>query len=231
MLSLSILVSSGWLPSTSHAVPASYGLQPSAQVDVTVIETPGTTISTATIGLETTSTITVDDVTMDILGLSFVLTPGSTLTLNDPFGGYDDILLSAVSVSTTGGSAITRQDLGDIYTFVATGIEVQATYSASDTSAVKPPTGSQTISFLTNFNGVYDANENSVSLFGVQLGVVPGSSFGESQSLIIQGDFSVEGGAETFVPEPSTGILLSMGLLGLARMGSRVRTNSQDGRG
>jgi hypothetical protein len=197
-------------------------LQPSAQVDITVIETPNTTLSTATVGLEATSTITVDDATMDILALSFILTPGSTLMLSDPFGGYDDILLSAVAVSTTGSSVIDRQDVGDIYTFVATDIEVQATYSASDTASVNPPTGSQTISFLTNFNGVYDANANTVNLFGVQLGVVPGAPFSEAQSLIIQGNFSVEGGSETFVPEPSVGVLLSAGLLGLARMGSRA---------
>ena len=230
ILSISVFafVLAVWLPSTSDA--ASYALQPAAQVDVTVLETPNTTLSTATVGLEAASTITVDDATMNILALSFILTPGSELTLSQPFGGYDEILLSSVSVATTGASEIDRQSVGTVYTFVATNVEVQATYSATDSTSSNSPTGSQAISFLTNFNGVYDANANTVSLFGVQLGVVPGAAFSEPESLIIQANFNVVGGAETLVPEPSTGVLLSMGLLGLARMGSRARSNGRPGR-
>ena len=209
---------------TSQAVPIEYNLQPTAVVDVSVTKTPNTALSSASIGLEGTSTITIDDVTEDILGLSFTLTPGEVLILSSSYAGYDQITLESVEVSTNPASVITRQDLGSIYTFVATNVEVSATYSATDSGGVTAPSGSQPISFTTNFNGVYNTNLDTVDLFGVQLGALPGTAFSppELETLIVLGNFSVEGFSQTPIPEPSTGLLLAGGLVWLVRSRRRA---------
>ena len=104
---------------------------------------------------------------------------------------------------------------------MATDVDVTATYSASDSFGVTPPAPGQPIHFMTNFNGVYDATTASVTMFAVTLGVVPGAAFGEADDLIVTGDFNVEGGTGSLVPEPSTGLLLGVGLAFLAARRSR----------
>ena len=205
--------------SPGSAAPIQYLLGPSAQVDLTVREGFSTQLATATVSLSGTSTITVDDVTNEILGMDFILVGGTVLNLSSAYGGYDTVTLDAVTVATGPSSSIVKQTVGTQYTFVATGIGVVATYSASDSGGVAPPAPGQPISFDTNFNGAYDTTTSTVTMFAVNLGVVPGAAFGEPEDLMITGDFSVEGGSGSLVPEPSTGLLFGVGAALLAAAG------------
>jgi len=202
--------------SAGRAVPVDYTVEPSAEVDVTVLEGFTTQLATATVALQLTSTITVESVTEEIVGMDFILVGGTVLNLASPYGGYDTVTLDAVTVATGPSSSIARQTVGSVYTFVATDVEVTATYSASDSLGSTPPAPGQPISFMTNFNGVYDATTATVSMFAVTLGVVPGTAFGEAEDLIVTGDFNVEGGSGSLVPEPSAGLLIGVGLAFLA---------------
>lgn len=197
--------------STGRAAPITLTVQQPASVEIIVNEGFTVQLATATTGLEANSNITIDDVTNLLLALDLNLTGGTVLNLASPFGGYDTVVLDAVSISTGSLSVITPQSLAPSYAFVATNIEVTATYSASDSNGVVAPVVGSPISFITTFNGAYDAETSAVELFGVTIGVVPGAPFGELQDLFVLGNFST-----VPIPEPSTALLVGLGLAALS---------------
>lgn len=197
--------------SSGRAAPITLAVQQPASVEIIVNEGFTVQLATATTGLETTSNVIIDDVTNLLLALDLNLTGGTVLNLASPFGGYDTVVLDAVSVSTGSLSVITPQSLAPSYAFVATNIEVTATYSASDSNGIVAAVVGSPISFTTTFNGAYDAETSAVELFGVTIGVVPGAPFGELEDLFVLGNFST-----VPIPEPSTALLVGLGLAALS---------------
>lgn len=209
-----------------RAVPIEYTATAGASVQILVLEGFTTPLTSQSIPLELTSTITIDSVTDELLGFDFSLSPGSVLSLSSAYGGYDQITLNSVEISSGPSFATSNVvSAGAGYTFQASGIVVDGEYVAADTGGGQPASPATPLpAFSSNLNGAYEPSTFELSFHGVQIALLPGAQFGESSSLLVQGTFSVTGGSPVVIPEPSTGILLAGGLL---LLGSRRRSKSR----
>ena len=64
-----------------------------------------------------------------------------------------------------------------------------------------------------------DLNSPSLKLLGITLFSIDGAAFGESENLIVKGDFTLIGA----VPEPGTAALLSLGMVSLGIRSRKAR--------
>jgi len=215
----------------SRALQIQYTAEPGSSVTVQVYKGLGvgaTHLTTESIALQATSTITVDDGTDELLDFSLLFAPGAVLLLSEPYGGYDEITLNSVEISSGPGFTIlSATPSGSGYTFTASGVSVEGEYVAADSGGVQPSSPPTALpEFASYLTGAYEPSTLALSFQGVQIALIDGAPFGETLSLLVQGSFSVTGGSPVVIPEPSTGALLGLGLL---LLGSRRRANSHLG--
>ena len=214
--------------SEARAVPIQYSAEPGSSVTVQVYKGLGvgaTHLTTESIALQATSTITIDDGTDTLLAFSLLFSPGAVLELSEHYGGYDEITLNSVEVFSGPGFAIlSTTPSGSGYLFSASGVAVEGEYVAADSSGLQSPSPTTALpEFSSYLTGAYEPTTLELSFDGVQIALIDGAPFGETLSLLVQGSFSVTGGSPVVIPEPSTGVLLGLGLLVL---GSRRRARS-----
>jgi len=216
--------------SEARAVPIQYTAEPGSSVTVQVQKGLGVTATVLLpvpeeIALQATSTITVDDGTDELLGFSLLFVPGTVLELSEHYGGYDEITLNSVEVfSGPGFTILSTTPSGSGYSFTASGVAVEGEYVATDSGGLQSPSPPTALpEFSSYLTGAYEPTTLALSFDGVQIALIDGAPFGESLSLLVQGNFSVTGGSPVVIPEPSTGVLLGLGLLVL---GSRRRARS-----
>lgn len=145
------------------------------------------------------------------------IAPSGSIMMSGSYGGYDTISIDSVLLTPGTGYSSSGSDLGSGQYSVTMGpVDVNAVYSASDSTLTNPPVSGVPISFTNaSLNSTVNTNLVTFEMMGVTLGIIPGSLVGETNDLIVKGDITFVG----VVPEPSTGALLGLGLLGLA--GSR----------
>lgn len=216
--------------SEARAVPIQYSAEPGSSVTVQVQRGLGVGATALlpvpeVIALQATSTITIDDGTDALLAFSLLFVPGTLLELTEPYGGYDEITLNSVEVFSGPGFAIlSTTPSGSGYSFSASGVAVEGEYVAADSGGFQSPSPATALPEFSSFlTGAYEPTTLELSFDGVQIALIDGAPFGETLSLLVQGSFSVTGGSPVVIPEPSTGVLLGLGLLVL---GSRRRARS-----
>jgi hypothetical protein len=144
-------------------------------------------------------------------------------TLLQPYGPFDTVSVDAVTIAAGGGFATTVSlpaGGGLFNPFSAVGLETNAFYSASHTSGVPPPV-TNVLAPIVGLNQLTGSVEESaggliVHINGALMGLLDGAPFGEFDDLDIRGDVTWFGSTGAFVPEPSTALLLGMGLTALA---------------
>lgn len=160
------------------------------------------------------------------IGLTnFLLTiPQSGFLLSSPYGGYDDIVIESVTLTPGTGYTTSGVSTG-AFSFDVDGspVEVNAVYSAIDTSGTNAPISYAALpTFTTGFNGTVVTDLMVFQLNGLTIGQIPGAwvPVPETADLIVKGDITFFG----VVPEPATGTLVAVGLLGvaLARRTNRI---------
>jgi hypothetical protein len=146
--------------------------------------------------------------------LQLSLAPTGPIAMSGTYGGYDTFVIeSAFLVPSAGFSSAGILVSGSEYSVTMGPIDVNAVYSASDSTLVNPPASNVPISFTNpSLTATVDADLITFEMIGVTLGVIPGALLGEASDLIVKGDIIFVGA----VPEPTTGALLGLGLFGLA---------------
>jgi hypothetical protein len=152
------------------------------------------------------------------IGLTdFLITiPQSAFSLSSPYGGYDDVVIESVTLTPGVGYATSGLSTGP-FTFDVDGspVQVDAVYSAMDSSGTNSPIMNAALPpFTTAFDGTVTTDLAVIQLNGITIGQIPGSwvPVPESSDLIVKGDITFFG----VVPEPATGTLVGLGLLGVA---------------
>jgi len=145
----------------------------------------------------------------------FEISIGTTapITMINAYGGFDTLVIeSALLTPGTGYSSSGTLVGGTEYSVTMGPIDVDAVYSASDSTLTNPPASNIPIS-LTNssLNVTIDTDTVILEMTGITLGVIPALP-GETSPLIVKGDITFVG----IVPEPTTGLLVGAGLFGLA---------------
>jgi hypothetical protein len=162
--------------------------------------------------------VTFDDVNIDIVDFSITIPQTGLLSMVPPgYDGFDQFVIESASLAPAPTfSTLFGQDLGGgQFSFLAGPVDIDGVYSASDSTNVKPAVSNLPAPFTdtSNINGSINIGTGQFSLIGVTLTTLPGTSFaGETDDLQVKGDIFFTG----VVPEPGTGALLGLGLVGLA---------------
>ena len=166
----------------------------------------------------------IDDLFMEV-------TPSQgPFSLVAPYGPFDTVQVEYVSIAAGPGFATTvsvPQGGGSFNPVSAGVLDVNAFYGASHSSGVPPPvTGVR--ADIVGFNALTGfvtttGQDLQIHIVGALMGTLDGTPFGEIDDLEITGDITWLGSQGAFVPEPTTGSLLGLGLVGMAlrRRGSR----------
>jgi hypothetical protein len=204
------LVGTGiWLPTGALATPTVYNFTTGS---VTVTGTAGATVLFADTVPLTGTSVTFDTATPSLD--DFLLVGGTTATtpLSIVFGGFDSFTLDMFSIVPALGytNLSTTMTGPGTYSFAVGGVDVSGSATAMDSSNTLPDTVIPFGFMNPTAAGTLDINTGILDLQGVTLGsiLVPG----EADPLIIKADILFTG----LVPEPGTGILVGIGLAGLA---------------
>lgn len=166
--------------------------------------------------------LTLDNAVHSLDSLSIALDPNVALTLSTAYGGYDQIIIEAASISGAAGFGPTLSSEvvpPNGYTAFAGPLVVTGSWAGMDSTNVNPDVSNQPISFtVPTFTAVIDTANPTISLTGVTLHGLNGASFGEPHNLAVLASFTM-----VAVPEPGTGNLIVLGLALFALSHHRVR--------
>ena len=209
------------LPTAAQAAPTMYAINGgTAGLSVVVNGTEvGNTVSGSLTG-----NLTIDQSAQTIDEINVVLEPNIGLSLSSPYGGYDSIVIESASIA--GGLGYTSSQIastGTSFTVLGGPLEVNGTYGATDSLGVSPSASGIPITYtMQSLTGVVTST-SSVAFNAFTLNALNGAGFGETDDLIIFATINITPSSLTVIPEPSTALLVSMGL-GLLADGSRRRS-------
>jgi len=207
----------------ASAVPITY-YYVGGQAEVTVTTDPGgvTILSTTVLPIDGVS-VTFDADTVDLTGFLITIPTTGILSLDTPYGGYDQVRIESADLSPGIGytTLLGSDDGGGNYSFVAGPIDINGIYSAFDSTNTNPDLLNIAAPFTDSslISGSININTGELTLNGITLANLDGAAFGETDDLSIKADITFIG--DSTIPEPRTASLLALGLLGLAWVGSR----------
>lgn len=201
------------LPTPALALPQTYSfVSGTARVTAQVIGQPDFLVDTL-VALDGTF-IDFDEALVSVTDFEISIAPTAPIAMSGSYGGFDTFSIDAATLSPGTGYSSSGVSVGGSQYSVAMGpLDVNAIYSASDSTLTNPPVSGVPITFTNpSLTATVDTDLIVFELVGVTLGVLPGYLVGEASDLIVKGDIVFIGA----VPEPTTGALLGLGLLGLA---------------
>ena len=169
--------------------------------------------------------------TMDDFLLRTVPNQGPFNTLQD-YGPYNMITVNQGDILPLAGSYSTLVSFPsgpDTFSITAGAIDIDALYSASHSSGFPPPAGPTPadITGVSNMTGtvIFGAGTIQVELTGVVIGTIDGTPFGEAgNDLDLTANITFFGNSTVVpTPEPSTALMMALGLIGMTVAGSRRR--------
>jgi len=224
------------------AAPVTYGLT-TGTITVQANQTSDNAlIFNQTVTLSTDSFVTWDEFGVPATGFGGTLDdfllridPGQgpfSLEPGETYGPFDEITLESASIAPDFGAGYQTNltfPSGPSFLMDAGQISVDAFYSASHsvTGASTPGPVAADITGVNNINGTITLSALSIqiALDSIVMGTVDGTPFGEAgNDLVLTANINFFGDANVVpTPEPSTALLVSLGLVGLAAHRRRAR--------
>jgi hypothetical protein len=215
MLGLALSVA---LPRPVSASPIAYFVT-DGSVSISVFV--GATLVGQTFSPSVSGSVTLDSVTHTMDALNLILDPDIALNLSAPYGGYDEIIIEAASLtSDVGFGALGTPSVGSSsYTVLVGPLTVNGSWGATDSTGTNPVQSGMPITYGVPSLTAAINSFPLVSIVGVTLNSLDGASYGEASDLTVLANFTVN--SLVVIPEPGTAMLLGLGLAVLA--GSRRR--------
>jgi hypothetical protein len=182
----------------------------------------GTIIGTASGSVS--GSLTIDQAAQSLDGVDLQLSPNILIALSQSYGGFDLVNIEGATIaSDTPFSSTLLSSTAQSFTVLGTPLLVSGAYGAADLNpGILGPVTNVPISFpVPSITATVSAS--SISFAGFVLNNLNGVSFGEAADLTVVAQISVDSNNLTAVPEPSTALLMSLGLGLLAA--SRRRTD------
>jgi len=199
------------------AAPITYNLDSGFAVVSAVRAGVGTTIL-APVNLNLMSaTIEFDPMTGQIFDFSLSIAPSGTLTVANPYGPYEEFSIdSAMVEADLTFSTLSSIPTGvDSWQILAGPLDITATYSATDLDGIAPNINMLPVPFV-NPSPLLSATVSGgmliIEMQGLTLTDVDGAVFGETDDLNVKADVFFT----AVIPEPSTGLLMMLGLVGFS---------------
>ena len=154
-----------------------------------------------------------DTVAESLDSLNIVLDTNINLALSTPYGGFDSITIEAASLGVAPGDlSTTVASSPSGFTVTGSPLSVIASYGGSDSSLVNPTVAGIPINFQTPAITAIISSAPTIELSGVMLTTLSGATFGEAGDLTVLANIVVNDAVIAVIPEPSTALLLSLGL-------------------
>jgi len=208
------------LPGAAQAASVQYDVT-TGVVNISVL-VAGTVIGTASSGVS--GSLTIDHAAQSLDGLDLQLSPNILIALSQSYGGFDLVNIeNATIASDTPFSSTLVSSTAQSFTVVGTPLVVNGAYGAADLNpGVLNPVVQVPISFAVPSITAVIGN-SSISFASFTLNSLDGAGFGEADDLTVLAQINVDPTNLTPIPEPSTALLMSLGLGLLAA--SRRRTD------
>lgn len=168
----------------------------------------GLTIGSAPGVALTGDSVTVDAPALTLDAIRLEIAP-TMVALSQPFGGYDEITIeSAILEGDLSFATSASAGFPSLFTAVAGPLTVTGSWGATDSTGVNLPTSGNAIVFpVLSLIAIVNVNPR-VELNSVTINSIDGTPFGHpGEHLTIVATYVVE------TPEPTTGLLLTLGLL------------------
>ena len=212
VLSLSVLYSSA-----ASAVPVQYSVTGGS---VTLAVSVGGVIVGSSVSPLTTGAFTTDDSAQSLNNFDITLDPNIVLNLSTSYGGYDTVTIESASLQSQAGFASSViASAGSSYTVLSSPLAVNGLWGGSSTSGVPAAVTNQPITYPVPSMTAVVGGASMIFVNAVILNSLDGTLFGEAEDLVVIASINVD--SAIVVPEPSTALLLLVGLGLLAVRKSR----------
>ena len=206
------------LPGAAQAASIQFDVT-TGVVNISVV-VGGTVIGTASGTVS--GSLTIDHAAQSLDGVDLQLSPNIQINLSQSYGGFDLVNVESATIAsdTPFSSTLVSSTTGS-FTVVGTPLVVNGSYGAADVGlGVLNPVAGVPITFpVPTITAVISTS--SISFTSFTLNSLSGAAFGEADDLTVLAQISVDPTNLTAIPEPSTALLMSLGLAGLAAAGRR----------
>ena len=207
------------LSSQAWAAPVSYSVA-NGTVDLSV-SVGGVIIGSQSTPL-TNGAFTIDDAAQSLDDFEITLEPYIVMSLSAAYGGYDTVTIQSATLSSDSGFVSqTVGSTGSTYTVLGSPLSVSGLWGGSNSGGPQPTVTDQPITYAVPSMTAIIGGSPVLFINSVTLNSLDGTPFGESAPLVVIASINVD--SATVVPEPTTALLLGLGLLGLSAKQRRTR--------